>query len=194
MESLVSNEVYMWVVLPAFIFMARVVDVSIGTIRIIYVSRGLKALAAACGFFEVLIWLIAITQIMQNLCNFLMYITYAGGFATGNYVGILIENRLAVGHVVLRIITQKDATELIDHLREKDFGVTSLAARGISGSVRLVFTIIKRKDLNEAIEMVKKYNPGAFFSVEDIKMISNGVFSPLTKRSLASIRSEKIIK
>jgi uncharacterized protein YebE (UPF0316 family) len=96
--------------------------------RIIYVSKGMKAIAALCGFFEVLIWLGAITQIMQSLNNYAMYIAYAGGFAAGNYVGILIESRLAVGIVAIRIITMNDATKLIENLRDRHFGVTTIAA------------------------------------------------------------------
>lgn len=164
------------------IFSLRLVDVTIGTLRIIYVSKGMKFYSAVCGFFEVLIWLIAITQIMKNLSNFMMYIAYAGGFATGNIVGIYIESKLAIGYAALRIITQKDATLLVDHLRAKDYGVTVVGARGLSGRVRIVFTIVKRKDLNELIEIVKQFNPNAFYSLEDIRAVSSGTFSPKQNR------------
>ena len=175
LQSLTSSEMFKWAILPALIFCTRVIDVSIGTIRIIYVARGLRLLATICGFFEVLIWLVAITQIMQHLSNFVMYITYAGGFAVGNYIGIYIENRLAMGYVAVRIITQKDATKLVEHLSEKDYGVTSLAAKGVYGKVRLVFSIVRRKDLQEVIQVIKQFNPKAFYSVEDVKMVSNGM-------------------
>jgi uncharacterized protein YebE (UPF0316 family) len=169
-----SAEFFSWVVLPALVFFARLIDVSIGTIRIIYVSKGIKLLAALCGFFEVLVWLVAITQIMQNLSNWLIYIAYAAGFASGNIVGIFLEEKLAVGYVALRIIAQKDAQELVDHIREKNYGVTVFGASGLNGRVRLVFTIAKRKDIPELVEIIKKYNPRAFYSIEDVKMISNG--------------------
>ena len=129
-----------------------------------------------------LIWLIAITQIMQNLSNFMMYITFAGGFSAGNIVGIFIESKLAIGYAALRIITQKDAADLVNHLRAKDYGVTVVGARGVSGRVRIVFTIVKRKDLNAVIKIVKQYNPKAFFSLEDIRSVNSGTFSPPKNR------------
>lgn len=135
----------------------------------------MKLLATIFGFFEVLIWLVAITQIMQHLSNFVVYITYAAGFAIGNYIGILIENKLAMGYVAVRAITQKEATDLVFQLREKKFSVTSIAARGVSGRVRLVIAIIRRKDLEEVISIIKHYNPNAFYSVEDVKSVSNKI-------------------
>ncbi|MBA3035361.1 MAG: hypothetical protein FP814_02595, partial [Desulfobacterium sp.] len=149
-----NAEFISWVVLPALVFFARVIDVSIGTLRIIYVSKGIKLLAALCGFFEVLVWLVAITQIMQNLSNWLIYVTYAAGFSSGNIIGIFLEEKLAVGYVALRIIAQKDATELVEHIREKNYGVTVVGASGLSGRVRLVFSIVKRKDIPELVKII----------------------------------------
>ncbi len=194
LHSLFSDATFTWVVLPLLIFLARVIDVTIGTIRIIYVAKGMKILAGICGFFEVLIWLIAITQIMQNLSNCLMYIAYAGGFAMGNYVGIALENKIAMGHLVVNVITQRDATKLINHLRDEEFGVTSVAARGTKGKVRIIFTIIKRRDLEEVVWIIKQYNPNAFYSVGDIKAVKEGFFPMHQKREMASIRSVKKIK
>ena len=179
----------MWLILPGLIFLARIIDVSIGTMRIIYVTRGMKLLAAVCGFFEVLVWLVAITQIMKNLSNFVMYVTYAGGFAVGNYIGILIEERLAMGFVAVRIITSKDATELVDFLKEKDFGVTSVAAQGIDDKVQLVFTIVKRKELAEVLEVIQRFNPKAYYSVEDVRKVSNEEAPISLRRDFASLRT-----
>ena len=181
-QMLQHSDIFSWVILPLLIFLLRLVDVTIGTLRIIYVSKGMKFYSAACGFFEVLIWLIAITQVMQNLTNFMMYIAYAGGFAAGNMVGIFIESKLAIGYAALRIITQKDAADLVQHLRAKDYGVTVVGARGISGRVRIVFTIVKRKDIGELVAIIKHYNPNAFFSLEDIRAVSSGTFSPPRNR------------
>ncbi len=167
---------FAWVILPLLIFLARIVDQSLGTLRIIYVSRSMRKLAAVIGFFESLIWLIAISQIIQNLGNWVSFIAFAGGFAMGNYVGIYIEGKLAIGLLCLRIITHEDAAELTDVLRENRYGVTTVAATGRSGMVRLILTIIKRKDLEKVQQIVKKYNPGAFVSVEDIRSVREGVF------------------
>jgi len=107
-------DIFAWVILPILIFLARVCDVSIGTIRIIFVSKGIKYLATFLGFFEILIWLMAISQIMQNLTNVYYYLFYAGGFSTGIFVGILIDEKLSIGTVSVRIITRTDASKLIE--------------------------------------------------------------------------------
>ena len=162
--------------LPVLIFFIRIIDVSLGTMRIIFVSRGMKILSVFFGFIEVLIWLFAIGQIMQNLTNVTNYIAYAAGFASGNFVGIYLESRLAVGFLLLRIITEKDATDLTDYLRSEDFGVTTVAARGLSGKVRIIFSVIKRKDLKDLLSAVQKFNPHAFISIEDVRSVSHGIF------------------
>jgi len=97
--SLTISEIYALIGLPLLIFFARVCDVSLGTIRIIFISKGIKYLAPIVGFFEILIWLLAISQIMQNLTNPYYYIFYAGGFATGNLVGIILDEKLSIGTV-----------------------------------------------------------------------------------------------
>ena len=137
--SFFDTEFLRWIVIPILIFFARIVDVSLGTIRIIYISRGMKLLAPLFGFCEILIWLIAIGQIMQNLTCISYYLAYAFGFASGNYMGIIIEERLAMGKVVLRIITQRDATELIRELRTNGYGVTVVDAWGSTGPVKIDF-------------------------------------------------------
>ena len=194
LQTLTDGELFRYLVLPLLIFFARVVDVSLGTLRIIYLSRGFKWFASVCAFFESLIWLVALTQIIQHLSNFVMYIAYAAGFATGCYVGITIENKLAVGFVAVRIITQKDADELVEHLRERDYGVTTVTASGLSGSVRMVLTVVRRKDLEEIVDIIRQFNPKAFFSVEDVRTVKEGVFPPYGNRILNSIRSVKKAK
>ncbi len=97
-------------VLPLLIFIARVTDVTFDTMRIIFISKGEKYLPPLLGFFEIMIWLFAIGQVMQNLTNIVYYIAYAAGFATGNFVGIIIEDKMAIGKLVVRIITRKDSS------------------------------------------------------------------------------------
>jgi uncharacterized protein YebE (UPF0316 family) len=171
---------YTWVIMPALILVARVLDVSLGTVRVIFVSKGLKYLAPVVGFFEILIWLLAIGQIMANLRNPACYIAYAGGFAIGNYVGILIAEKLSLGVVLLRVITQKDAFELIQSLSSAEYGVTSVDGQGIQGSVKIIFTIVPRKEITKVIELVKKFNPKAFYTIEDIGFVEEGIF-PIRK-------------
>ena len=171
---------YTWMILPALIFIARVLDVSLGTVRVIFVSKGLKYIAPFVGFFEVLIWLLAIGQIMANLKNPACYIAYAGGFATGNYVGIIIAEKLSLGIVLLRVVTQKDADELVQSLSSAEYGVTSIDGQGVHGNVKIIFTIIQRKEITKVIELVKRFNPKAFYTIEDIGFVEEGIF-PLRK-------------
>lgn len=167
-----------YLIIPVLIFLARICDVTIGTFRIILVSRGERLYASMAGFFEVLIWIIVVSQIMNNLGGIVNYVAYAAGFAMGNYVGISLERRLAMGMVVMRIITNKPADELIEHLKQEYHGVTNIAARGVSGEVRLVLAVIKRKDIPFFLKIVKNYNPKAFVSVEDVRLLSDTHLPP----------------
>ncbi len=178
--TLFDSEIFKLVILPLIIFFARVCDVTLDTLRIIYVSRGMKILAAGIGFFEVLIWLMAITQILNNMTNITYYLAYAGGFAMGNFIGIFIEDKMAIGTVVIRIITQKDATELIDYLKCDGYGVTHIEGQGALGPVKVLFTIVKRKDIQNVLDLIRKFNPLAFFTIEDVRSVRKGVF-PLMK-------------
>ncbi len=172
-EITINNfDIYSWIILPILIFFARVFDVSLGTIRIIFVSKGIKYLAPLVGFFEILIWLMAISQIMQNLSNVYYYLFYAGGFATGNLVGIILEAKLSIGTVAIRIITRKNAAKLIDSLKNKRYGITVVDAKGPKGDVKLIFTIVNRQNIQNVIKTVKKYNPKSFYSIEDIRYVS----------------------
>ena len=163
-------------IVPMLIFLARILDVSMGTLRIMFVSRGRKKLAALLGFFEVLVWLVVISQVMQNLTNVINYVAYAGGFAAGNYVGLYIEERLAMGLLGLRIITQQSPGKLVEQLRAQEIGTTTVAAQGQQGQVHVVFSIIRRRDWSKFMDVVRKHNPTAFLSVEDVRTVKYGVF------------------
>jgi len=170
--SLTSTNIFTWIILPFLIFFARVCDVSLGTIRIIFVSKGIRYLAPLIGFFEILIWLLAISQIMQNLTNVYYYIFYAGGFAIGNLVGIIIEEKLSIGTVGIRIITRQDAGELVNALKKLKYGITVVDAEGSKGKVKIIFTVINRQNIQKVINTVKQYNPKAFYHIEDIRYVS----------------------
>ena len=175
---LFDSPLFIWVVIPLLIILARIIDVTLDTMRIIYISRGMKYLAPLFGFFEILIWLLAISQIMRNLDNPVYYLAYAVGFATGNLVGIFVEERLAVGRVVLRIITQKDTTELVAHLRSRGYGLTTVDAEGSTGPVKLIFTVIDRNNIKSVVQSIQNYNPRAFYSIEDVRLVKEGTFPP----------------
>jgi len=179
-----DSATFAYIILPLLVFLARILDVTIGTLRIIFVSKGLKHFAAVLGFFESLIWLIAVAQVMQNLNSWQTYIAFACGFGAGNYVGVVIEERIALGNLLIRIITMKEADELVEVLWKAGYGVTSVDARGESGPVKLIFSITKRKNLNKIIAIIKKYNPNAFYTIEDMRYVNQTYPLPLTKSSI----------
>jgi uncharacterized protein YebE (UPF0316 family) len=158
--------------IPLLIFAARVTDVSLGTMRMAFVSQGAKKWAAGLGFLEILIWITAISYILQNLTNPVNYVAFAAGFGTGTYVGLWLEERLARGLVAVTAITNRDAAPLIQHLREKDFGITVVSARGATGRVRLILSIIRRKQLEQLREIIEAFHPKAFISVQPVRSVS----------------------
>ncbi|HOE05515.1 MAG TPA: DUF2179 domain-containing protein [Bacteroidales bacterium] len=187
-----SPDLMNFLVIPVLIFLARICDVTIGTIRIIMVARGKKIMAPILGFFEVFIWIIAVSKIMDNLDNWVNFVFYAAGFATGNYIGMLIEEKLAMGTVVVRIITAKSGLQLIDTLREKGFGLTWMNAQGREEQVNVIFLTVKRSSLKELIPIIHNFNPNAFYTIEDVRYVSSRmVESGIKHKSLFSWRKGK---
>lgn len=175
-QGLLSSSTWTWVVIPLLIFCARIVDVTVGTARVVFVSRGYRLLAACAGFVEVLIWLLAIGQIMKNLSNPMCYIAYASGFALGNYIGITLTERMSLGIVLIRVIVNRSAEPLIEALRQREYGVTCIEGEGVFGRVNIVFSIIPRREVNEAVGVIKRFNPKAFYSIEDVARVSENKF------------------
>lgn len=182
--QLIDGWVMTWVIIPLLIFFARMADVSIGTLRIVFVSKGLKFIAPLLGFVEILIWLLAMSKIFQNLDVWFYYIAYAGGFAVGNYVGLTIEERLALGHLSLRIITSEPSEELAKKLTKEGYGVTYHEAQGSRGKVDIIYCILKRSDYNLVTRIINNYNPKAFYTIEDVRYANSGVFPLKTINSL----------
>jgi len=182
METLMASPYFTYVILPILIILARIPDVTFGTIRIVFVARGNRVVAPLLGFIEVFIWIIAIGQVMHHANNIVCYLAYAFGFAVGNYVGLSIEHRLAVGTQVVRIITAKHGAELSEALRAGGFGTTVVDARGANGPVQLLYCVAHRKDIGRVEEIIHTIHPQIFYSVEDVKSASSGIFSPKGKR------------
>jgi uncharacterized protein YebE (UPF0316 family) len=178
MATFLESPLWPLVGIPLLIFLARVIDVSLSTIRIVYVSRGVRLVAPIIGFIEILVWLTAITHVLQHLDHPINFLAYAGGFAVGTWVGLLIEDKLALGLVAVRIISKQDASELPGKLEKASFGVTSFAARGVSGRVRFLLTVIRRRELRRLLKLLAQEQPDAFISVSDVRMASQGFFNP----------------
>ncbi|GAA4425249.1 DUF2179 domain-containing protein [Pontibacter saemangeumensis] len=170
----IDQNIVNWVIIPALIFLARICDVTLGTLRIVFISKGDKVIAPLLGFLEVLIWLIAITQVMENLSNVVSYLAWAGGFATGNFLGLRVEQKLALGQVVVRVITVEPADNLVERLKGRGYRLTCVDARGTRGKVNLLFMIVKRKKMEEVIGIIRSFNPQAFYSIEDVRSVSEG--------------------
>ena len=174
-EGASDAQVWSWV-MPLLIFAAGLVYITLDTLRVISLSRGKKIVASLLGFAEIVVFLLAVGHVLSNLSDLASLLAYAGGFALGNYLGILVEEKLAMGMVMVRLVTRRDAVELTRELEARKFGLTTVAARGTSGRVRLVFTILPRQHLRELLGLIEMHNPGAFISVEDVRSVSAGNF------------------
>jgi uncharacterized protein YebE (UPF0316 family) len=161
-------------IMPLVIFGLRVVDMSLDTLRVLFVIRGRKGLAWVLGFFQSTLWVIAITSVLSNLDNIFNIIGYAGGFATGIVVGMTIEEHLAIGHGNLRIISPRKGSAITEQLREAGFGVTELPGRGRDGMVTILDVSVQRKDIADVRKLVDSTDPDAFITVEEIRPLHRG--------------------
>lgn len=168
-----------WLIVPTLIFIGALAYVTIGTLRIIFVSRGKRLLSTILGFLEVSIWLVAISQIMSNASNIASYIAYAAGYAVGNYVGIIVEEKMAIGMLEVRIILRGKDNLLKKRLCDAGFGVTTVDGKGNRDHVELIFTVVRRKNLAQVIKIINEGNSNAFYSVADARRVVAGVIPKL---------------
>jgi len=168
-------DVYPWI-LPIIIFFGRICDVSLGTLRIIFVSKGEKYKAPLVGFFEVFIWIVIISQVLSRANDMLSYVSYAAGYAAGNYVGIHIEQRIAFGIVLLRVFTKKEGNALTKKLNSRGFGSTCINGQGAVSPVDIVESVLDRKHLKKVECILNEFDPNAFYIVEDIRSRQRGIF------------------
>jgi uncharacterized protein YebE (UPF0316 family) len=167
---------FTWVILPLIVFLARLADVTLGTIRIIFISRGKKYLAPLLGFLEVFIWITVVSQIVRGAQSIVAYLAYAAGFAVGNYLGMMVEEKLAIGTLVVRVILPKDGALLLERLRNEGYGATYVDGQGASGPVMLIYTVVMRKELPRVINLIQEVYPKAFFTVEELRTAQQGIF------------------
>ena len=174
LEIIQESAYFTYIVLPLLIFLARIVDQSLGILRIIFATKGLRFPAFFAGLFESLVWLLAISQIMNQLDNVFCYLAFAIGFATGNVFGIYLEKKISIGLVVVRVIFQMDSKKTVDLLKESNFRITIGDATGMKGPVKMLFSTFNRSDLKRFLQILNKNNPTAFYTVEDVKMVKEG--------------------
>lgn len=164
----------MWVYF--FIFFAKIVEVTLATLRIMLVNRGEKIKGACIGFFEVMLWVIVVSQVLDGVSEDpIKLLVYCLAFALGNYIGVTIENKLAIGTACIQaVVAQDKQPELSDALREKGFGVTHIQGAGKDGPVQVLMIYLKRKCLDEATTLIRSYSPHALITVNDVRQLRNG--------------------
>jgi len=156
------------------IFILRVSDMSLDTLRVLFVMRGRKSIVWVLGFFQATIFILAISIVLRDLDSPLKIIAYAAGFATGNVIGIWIEEKLAVGHVQIRIISPRLGSAIAEKLREEGYAVTEVAARGKDGMVGLLNCSVRRRRVNHVRMIVNQIDPDAFITAEDVRPVRRG--------------------
>lgn len=168
----IGNEAFGLIVVPILIFFARILDVSINTIRIIFVMSGKKYIATLMGFLESLIWLLAIGQIFKHMDNVYCYIAYPAGFAGGIFIGMLIEEKIALGKVIIRVITAENLDSIIAYLNKHQFRFSVVSAESNEGKENLLFAVLKRDHVPVILDEIKRHLPKAFYTIESVKSAS----------------------
>lgn len=164
---------------PLLIFAMRVVDVSMGSVRVILMVRGWRKVAAAVGFVEVLVWIVAVGNALQHLTSPYHLVGYAGGFATGTYVGVTIERALALGNVVIRaIIPDQEAGQAARALRDEGYAVTEVDGRGRDGPVDILNVVVGRRNASHVADAIEASTPKSFITVEEIRTSRRGMLRP----------------
>ncbi|MDR2037096.1 MAG: DUF2179 domain-containing protein [Bacteroidales bacterium] len=181
MSDLFDGQTYQYIVLPIIVFFARICDVTLGTLRIVFVSKGKKNLAPVLGFFEVFIWIVVISQILKSVDNFVCYFAYAGGYAAGNFIGMHIEERIAIGVLLIKVFSSKDLVPLQKELSQSGFGTTLIDGDGSVGKVKILYAVINRKAFDKVEKILTGFDPSLFYVIEDVRSAKAGIF-PTTKR------------
>ncbi len=164
------------VLLYLAILITKIIEVSIGVTRIVLITRGERALGAFLGFIEVIIWIVLVSTVLVNVTEDpIKVVVYAAGFALGNYVGSLLEQKLGIGNVRVEVIVKEDhGKQLADRIREKGYAVTVLTGKGMSFDRNVLLMNIRRKDYSSVVGMIKKLQENVVITVNDIKPVYGG--------------------
>ncbi len=156
------------------IFILRVSDMSLDTLRLLFVMRGKKKISWVLGFVQSAIFLLAIGKVLTQVNNPLNLIGYAAGFATGNVVGMIIEEKIAIGHILISIISPRRGSAIVTHLRQNGYAVTELSGRGKDGMVSIIYCSVLRKQVDAIHQLINEIDPEAFITAEDVRPIRHG--------------------
>ena len=163
------------------VFLARVIDVTLGTMRMASIVQGRTRVAFFLAFVETSMWLVIIASVLQKIAEKpILGVFYALGFATGNVVGILVERRIAYGNMVVRAFVPSDGMAIARAIREQGFGVTTFPGEGVKGPVTEVCVVCRRCEVNDVLDTVEKMWPGAFY-VTELAGHVRGIDRPITR-------------
>ncbi len=166
-------EILLWAL---FIFCLRVAGVAMGTVRMIYTVKGLNLYAAIIGFFEMIVFVFALGWVVADLKSIYNVIAYSFGFGVGTLVGGLIEEQMALGFVVMRVVVPPDKADVSGTLRAKGYGVTTESGEGKAGKVEILTVVARRKDVANINEVVMKADPHAFVTIQEARRVAHGYF------------------
>ncbi|MDA0329406.1 MAG: DUF2179 domain-containing protein [Gemmatimonadetes bacterium] len=159
---------------PLLVFVLRATDVTMATMRMLLIVRNHRIIAPIIGFFEILVWVAAIGIVVQHLNSPLHIIGYAAGFACGNYLGLLLEERLALGLATIRTVVRSGGPELAAELRDGGFGVTEMAGQGREGTVEVLYSVIPRRNVDRCLAIIDRGAPDSFVVVDEPRLIRRG--------------------
>jgi uncharacterized protein YebE (UPF0316 family) len=160
------------------IFLLRVGDMTLDTLRVLFIVRANRPLVWFLGFFQSAIWVVAITSVLGHLGDPLAWIAYAAGFATGNVVGMAIEDKLAIGYRHLRVISPRHGPLVAQAVRQAGYGVTEIDGHGRDGPVSVLNASVRRRDVDRLQQLIRQADPEAFISVEEVRPVHRGTFRP----------------
>lgn len=167
------------------IFGLRLIDVSLGTLRIQFLVQGRKRLAGLTAFFESLVWTFAAVQVLGNLDEPLKIVGYAGGYAAGTMLGAAIENRIGLGNRLVRIVSPSESPAVGPVLHERGFAVTVVNGEGAYGEVRVTFSVVPRRRVDEVVDLIRDHNPDAFVTVETATHANGSLPATAIRKSTA---------
>jgi uncharacterized protein YebE (UPF0316 family) len=166
--------------IAAMIFMLRIVDVSIGTIRVLYTVQGRRLVSGALGVVESAVWIFAISRALAYVDHPLSMIGWAFGFGAGAMVGITLERWVASGSILMRIISPGSSTEMRHALAEHEFGLTAIDGQGHKGAVQVLFVVAPRRRGKELIRLVQTIDPRAFVTIDPVTRAMGGYLPVMT--------------
>ena len=170
-------------IIPLLIFVARAADVSLGTLRMILIIQGMRWVPAALGFIEIIIWVVAVGNVVTNLTDPLVLVGYAGGFSMGTLLGSVIEQRVGIGFRIVTIVNPKIELELAKRIREAGFAATEIAGEGRAGPVEVVVAVVRRRSMAGLSLLLKEIAPQAFLTVERAERAEAGFLAPSARKT-----------